>query len=280
MNKRTFNPIMQVEDDGLFISEVGDWAENKYRLIGEYANLFTKSMRNKWDHLVYIDLFANCGYAKIKSTNRIVKSSTLIALSLPIPFSKYVICEQQIEPLDALKKRIERDFNNSNVEFIHGDSNSEIEQIISKIPKYSPGNKVLTFCFVDPYNINSLKFATILKLSKFYVDFLILLPLIMDAKRNLNTYLKPDSKQIDGFLNDINWRNKFKDKYTEDQFVKFLADEYDNKMSGLNYENNQMKLIKAGHLSLYYLAFYSRHNLGSKFWSEIQKYSDGQQKLF
>ena len=55
---KKFNPIIPVQDDGLTIFEVGEWAEKKYNLFGAYADIFTSSMHRKWHNLVYIDLFS------------------------------------------------------------------------------------------------------------------------------------------------------------------------------------------------------------------------------
>ncbi len=49
--------LLELEDDGLMTPEVGDYAEEKYRLIGLYAELFAKAMKGKWDSRVYIDLY-------------------------------------------------------------------------------------------------------------------------------------------------------------------------------------------------------------------------------
>lgn len=38
-----------MEDDGLKCSEVGDWAEDKYRLVGLYDEIFATAMKKKWD---------------------------------------------------------------------------------------------------------------------------------------------------------------------------------------------------------------------------------------
>jgi three-Cys-motif partner protein len=93
MSKPKFNPIIPLEDDGLFIPEVGAWADEKYKLLGGYSEIFTTGMKNLWDNLVYIDLFAGAGYAKIRGTNKIRMSSALIALSVSHKFDKYILCE-------------------------------------------------------------------------------------------------------------------------------------------------------------------------------------------
>ena len=53
--------------------DIGSWGEEKYRHVALYSSLFVKSMRNKWDCLVYIDLFPGAGRARIRSTARIVQ---------------------------------------------------------------------------------------------------------------------------------------------------------------------------------------------------------------
>ncbi len=174
-----FTPIIPVEDDGLYIPEVGVWGDEKYKLLGGYSEIFTSGMKNLWDSLVYIDLFAGAGYARIKGTNKIRMSSALIALSVNHKFSKYILCEENEKCLVALKTRVEKHFPDANVKFIKGDSNENIEELMEAIPKHSIEEKVLRFCFVDPFSLN-LKFRTIKKLSTVgKIDFLILLRLHM-----------------------------------------------------------------------------------------------------
>src|SRR5947208_1832557 len=98
---KNFNPLILVENDGLSIPEIGNWGETKYKLVGGYCEIFTSGMRYKWDKLVYIDLFAGSGYARIKGSNKILRSSALIALSVTNPFHKYIFCEADIDKLDS-----------------------------------------------------------------------------------------------------------------------------------------------------------------------------------
>ena len=118
------------------------------------------------------------------------------------------------------------------------------------------------------------------------VDFLILLALMMNAKRNLHNYIVEESKVIDLFIDRSNWREPFKNtEVRKENFIKFLAKCYDENMIrlGYNVKNEGLKpKVDADeyNLSLYYLAFYSKHELGNKFFSEIQKYNIEQQTLF
>ena len=81
-------------DDGLVTEEIGDWGQEKYRLLHLYSQLFSASMKNKWDCRVYIDLFAGSGRSKIKGTDRIVAGSPLVALKVDPAFDTYIFCEK------------------------------------------------------------------------------------------------------------------------------------------------------------------------------------------
>ena len=75
MANKSFEPIIPVEEDGLTIPEIGSWAEKKYRLVGDYCEIFITGMKNKWTNLIYIDLFAGSRFAGIRRTNKILMSN-------------------------------------------------------------------------------------------------------------------------------------------------------------------------------------------------------------
>lgn len=278
-----FNPIIEVQDDGLFIPEVREWSLEKYKLLGGYCEIFTNGMKNKWDQLVYIDLFAGAGYSRIKETGKVYRSSALIAMSVDLPFSKYILCEKDAKRFSALSERVKRDFNHLDVTLIQGDSNKNVEKVIEAIPPFSKNNTLLPFCFVDPFSLN-LKFETIRALSSGLMDFLILQALHMDANRNLEVYLKESNTKIADYLGVKNWRVLFdKDLISYRQnFVKFLADQYQSQMSLLNYvKSKQSHQIRSNqkNLPLYYLAFFSKHPRGIDFFKKAEKYITPQYKL-
>src|SRR5689334_74862 len=97
-----FDPLIYVNDDGHVIPEIGIWGLKKYKLLGMYCDIFTTGMKNKWEQLVYIDLFAGAGYAKTKEDSKILMTSSLIAASIPSKFTKYVIGEYDEENMYAL----------------------------------------------------------------------------------------------------------------------------------------------------------------------------------
>jgi len=281
MNK--FDPQIEVISDGEHTPTVRQWSLEKYKLVGSYCDIFTSGMKNKWDQLVYIDLFAGAGYAKIKETGKIYRNSALLAMSIPSPFTKYILCEQDDERFEALETRVKRDFSHLNYELIKGDSNLNFSKVVNAIPKFKKGNTLLPFCFVDPYSLN-LNFATIKSLSSGLMDFLILQALHMDANRNFELYIKDENTRISEYLGITNWRELFEKngaKYRSD-FVKFLADQYQDQMEKLGYQKaKHMHQIRSNekNLPLYYLSFYSKNPRGVDFFKKVQQRVNGQQGL-
>lgn len=274
MNK--FKPLIPVTDDGLLIPIVRQWSEEKYKLVGFYCDIFTTGMKNKWSQLVYIDLFAGAGYAEIQETGKKYMSSSLIAMSVPIPFSKYILCEQDPAKFDALQSRVNKHFPSLNVELINGDSNAIIDSVRKALPSYGKGNTMLPFCFVDPYSLN-LHFKTIETLgSHNLMDFLILQALHMDGNRNLTKYIKEENEKIALYLGNEKWRDDFNNQCNQysSNFVRFLADQYLSNMTKMEYKDmKNMHQIRSNdkNLPLYYLSFYSKHTRGVEFFQQVEK---------
>lgn len=280
--KKNFNPIIHAKDDGLFIHNVHIWSEEKYKLVGGYCDIFTKGMRRHWEKLVYVDLFSGPGYARIKENNNILLSSPLIALSLPQPFDIYIFCDEDENSIKALSNRIERDYPEKEVYYFIGDCNVLIDKIKAIIPSHSTKNRVLTFCFADPFDLN-LHFNTISNItSNKLVDILILQAYFMDANRNLEYYLNENSHKIAQYLGSTTWRDDFmKSEYYPNDFIKFIAYYYDEKMKVLSYPYVSRNIIKypIKNVPLYYLSFYSKHERGQDFYKKVQDYANDQFNL-
>ncbi|HYR77150.1 MAG TPA: three-Cys-motif partner protein TcmP [Pyrinomonadaceae bacterium] len=269
-------------DDDLVTEEIGDWGQEKYQLLNLYVQLFSASMKNKWDCRVYIDLFAGSGRSRIKGTTRIVSGSPLIALDIDPPFDQYIFCEKKMEKLQSLETRVRRDYSKANVVFQPGDANEFVSQILDKIPKHRPGFKVLSFCFVDPYNLGDLSFDTIDRLSNRFIDFLVLIATDMDASRNISKYELPANTTVERFLGVSQWRSEWAAaKKNGESFSSYLMDRFSRQMEARRYIRapiEETKLVRSTekNLPLYRLALFSRHELGKKFWEQSKKYSDDQ----
>lgn len=281
MAKAMTDRLPTLDDDGLYTPEVGDWAEQKYRLVSSYATMFSTAMKDKW-HRVYIDLFAGAGRARIKNTQRIVPASPMLALNVPNKFDLYIFCEKEKKIIDTLEKRVSMSYSDVNSRFLRGDANDLTKELLNEIPPARSGFKVLAFCFVDPFALENLAFGTIDQLSSRFIDFLVLIPTGMDAVRNLSRYINPSNMTIDRFLGLPTWRDKWHiaEKNGENLGV-FLTNCFGERMIGLGYkysgiDKTQQVRSTDKNLPLYRLAFFSRSDLGEKFWREARKYSNDQ----
>ena len=277
------NEIKYIPNDGLPCLKIGPWALEKYQILKYYCEIFSTGMKNRWDKLIYIDLFSGPGFAEVKDKQKLVESSPMIALKVRAPFSKYFFCDTR-ENLCVLKKRVDKLGMNDKVKYFPGDCNKSVDEVIKEILS-EKGKRVLSFCFVDPFNLN-IKFNTIKKLANNgNIDFLILLALPMDAKRNMSHYIKSGNNKLDEFLDNPNWRVEWlQAKKKGEPLMLFLSEQYAVNMANLGYIKlpiNKMVPIRSyeKNLPLYYLAFFSRNEKGYIFWKQVLQYSRKQPEL-
>jgi three-Cys-motif partner protein len=271
---------IQVADDGLYTPDVGPWGENKYRLFWYYADLFATSMKEKWHQRVYLDLFTGAGRARIEGTERIVLGSPLLALEIAHPFDRYIFCDRNRECIEALKMRATTSHPGADVVFLVGDANQLTEAILRSMPAYGSSRRVLGFCFADPYRMQDLRFSTISALATRYMDFLILIP-AMDPLRNEVNYLDASNQVVDLFLGTTTWRTAWAEKGGRIPFDLHVASSFNEQMRQIGYRFGGIHegvLVRSTekNLRLYRLGFFSRSELGQRFWREAKRYSDPQ----
>jgi len=269
-------PLPTLADDGLATPDVGAWAEEKYQLVRYYADIFSRAMSKKF-RLLYADIFAAAGHAMLRETRRIVPASPILVLDLPKPFSRYIYSELDTDNATALETRARRRAPSRDVIVIHGDTNSNVAEILSHIPQQS-----LTFCFADPFNLENLRFASIKTLAdNRRIDFLVLLASGMDANRNETEYVKPSNQTVELFTGAADWRSRWPQQPLN--FGDFVAEEFGRAMRRLGYQYEGLTATKvitnSKNAPLYRLAFFSRHDLGMKFWYDSLKYTDPQTSL-
>ncbi len=267
-----------LEDDGLPYPTVGSWAIEKHRKVAYYASIFSESMRNKWNCRVYIDLFAGSGAAKLKGAGQKIKGSPLHVLGIQSSFDKYVFCEENPNLFNALKQRIRQSYPNANATVLNLNCNRAVEEIISALPKFGPGNTGIGFCFVDPFSASNLEFGTIRRLSaNLYVDFAVLIPSHMDIHRNECNYTKPECRTIDNLLGETEWRAAWAAGSAPCRdFGLFVADRFGKQMQSCDYiyegpeHFEKIRMGEDSGLNLYYICFFSRHPRGQQFWKETR----------
>ena len=272
------------EKDDLLTPEAGEWSITKHSKLKYYECLFATSMRKKWDCRVYIDLFSCAGKSVLKKSHKVVPGSPLIALSVQDPFDKYIFAEENPDYMQALQKRIMRYFPSAHCDFVLGNCNERIDDIINSIPTFNKNYRGLTLCFIDPFKSGQLEFKTIRTIAdSIYVDFLVLIPSYMDINRNEHNYCRISDPSLDRFIGTTKWRERWKNKETPySSFGLFVADEFGKQMRELGFiykDTADMELVKMEYgqnLPLYHLAFFSRNKLGVKFWRETMRRTDDQ----
>jgi three-Cys-motif partner protein len=273
-------------DDGLMTAEIGRWSLEKYRLLALYDTLFAKGMRHRWDVRVYLDLFCGPGRARLRGTAHVIETSPLIALRVPDRFDTYIFCDENPQAIEALRRRVTREFPATDVTYLIGNCHDRIIDIVAAIPKGSTERTVLSLCFLDPYGISDIKFDTMWTLSRCRMDFLVLLALAMDANRFQALYVQEDNRTIDEFLGDRTWRTAWQAvRHRGVGFRRFLAERFAQHMTTLGYLptglETMLEVRSSEHnLPLYHLAFFSKHPRGYQFWKEACKYSTDQLTLF
>lgn len=275
---------VKVEADGLAYNDVGLWTEEKHRLVAYYAALFSAGMKDKWEKRIYIELYAGAGYSRIRDTERVIAGSPIQALTLTVPFDKYIFCEQDPAKLEALRVRVRRHAPSADVAFIPEDCDANVDKISAAIPQHSKNHKVLSLCFVDPNDIG-IRFSTLQTLALRYVDFIVLLALYMDALRAEQHYVKNPSK-IDQLLGTPSWHDRWTTaKQKGAEFPRFLAEEFAASMATLKYipppfYSMRKIFFYEKNFPLYAVGLFSRHPLAYQLWDKALKGSDDQLGLF
>ena len=197
----SIEPLKSLDDDGLPTPKIGAWGEEKYRHVQLYASLFVKSMRMKWDALVYLDLFAGSGRSQIRGTERIVSASPLLILGMPEAFDKYIFCEEDNNYAEALEtQRCRRDFPERKVKIITGNANSTVRQYHCRdaaTGKEPEGSRILLSRSISNAELASFQRSEVL--SQRFMDFLVLIPSSMDANRNEQNYIQPRKQNVGKF---------------------------------------------------------------------------------
>jgi three-Cys-motif partner protein len=226
-------------------------------------------MRNTWPQMAYVGLYSGAGHARIADTDEIYETSALAVLRQPDRFTDYVYVDHNPDCVEALESRIHTAGAPTNLTIIQRDVNESVVAVRNALPNYSASRGLLSFCFIDPFDLQ-LRFDTIRGLSHLRMDFLVLLMLGVDARRNFNLYLRDESStRIADLIDSPNWRAEYR---AGGNVIHFLLQKFDFAMQRLGYLSaaNDAHIIRVTGMGVlqYVLAFYSKNELGRKFWRE------------
>jgi three-Cys-motif partner protein len=277
--------LPEIENNGLIAPRIKPHSLVKYKALGYCLTMFSTGMKDKWGKRIYLDLFSGSGHSQLARNKAYYPGSPLISLKVRDPFDQYIFCELKNSYFSALTQRVTKAAPTANVKMICGDANEMVSEIIKVIPKGRKGSTVITFCLVDLFKIGNLKFRTIQKLSALYMDFLVLIPSYMDVRRNKHNYINLKDNVVSNFLDDPDWRSKWRESETKGiKIGLFILDCFGKKMAqiGFKYPGPQDALtiyVDGMGVPLYHLYLFSKHGRGVEFWQKTLKHFNGQLKL-
>jgi len=265
-----------VEPDGLYTPGIKRHSLEKIRLHNRYASIFTTAMRDRWPQLAYIGLCAGAGHALLAGSGDTVETSGLAVLRQPHPFTDYIYVDRDPRCVNALRARTDALNPSAKVTILEQDVNHCATQVKGALPAFTKSNGLLSFCFVDPFDLQ-FRFETIRALSHLRMDFLVLLMLGVDARRNFSTYMNDiSSTRIDDLIDCRTWREEFASRHAEKRTnrILFLLGKFDQAMQRVGYlsaagDAHWVKIDGMGVMQ-YVLAFYSKDPVGQKFWRQTR----------
>lgn len=264
-----------VAGDAWYIPTIKRHSLQKIEYHNQYANLFASAMKRQWPQLAYVGLCCGSGLANIDGTNDVVETSALSALRMP--FTHYIFVDSNSECIAALRERCLHS-TGKEIKYIVDDVNKSGTAIIDSLPTFSPRKGLLSFCFLDPFDLG-IKMSLMKELSKRKMDIMVLLMTGVDFRRNLGIYLNDaKNRKIDELLGDSEWRRKC------EKPVRDLMGMYDSAMVDLGYLSALDNVVPVqAHrkgVHLYSLALYTQNTRGRDFWQKARRQVTGQQGLF
>lgn len=273
-----------METDGLYLPEIRAHSLEKLRRHNFYAAISSKAMARKWRHRVYIGLYAGAGRAVVKGTGEVVETSAMAVVRQEVPFTKYIFVDSDPRCTAALSERVASLDDGFDVTLIQRPVNDAVPDILRAMPAFNPGTGegLLALCFVDPFRVD-LDFGVIRQLSRFKIDFLVMLPFGFDLRRNLRRYLEnKEDDRVGRMIDAPGWREEWRQAGLADRyFVRFAIQKFDGAMARLGFRPRDMRdtvpvKVTGMGVYLYSLALYTRHELGEQFWKTTLARTDPQ----
>jgi three-Cys-motif partner protein len=251
--------------DGLPLRPSGAWIDTKHRLLTYYADVFSRSMKRKWENRVYLELFSGPGKCLMRNSRSEADGSPLKVIDRE--FSKFIFTEMNVAAAEALAQRLAPKPNSDKVEIWCGDCRDAINQI--KIPAGS-----LTFAFIDPTGIGHAPFSLIKSLrEKTRCDILINVQHAMGIKMNVHQYT-PDSNDqsaLTKFLGNDEWKKLSRQNPRD--FFRGVLDLYKKQLESIGFAfiGREVLISNEQGSGLYLLLFASAHERGKDFWEKSMK---------
>jgi len=277
-----------IDDDGLPISEVGEWAVEKHARLEKYIRTYrhvrekfidpNKSKRRasvgKVAGATYVELFCGPGKCRVRETGQLIDGSPLVAcktaLADGVPFSEIHLADVNPDFSAAAVARVNA--NGGQAVGYVGTAEVTARKIVSKL-----NPEGLHFAFIDPWNLSGLSFALIRTLSTLQHVDLLLHVSVLDLQRNSDRYTAQEYDTFETFA--PGWRSKVMLDQGLPAIRGAVLAHWQDLVKSLGFlDIRSAELIRGSrNQRLYWLAFASRHPIANYFWNQISSTS-GQRK--
>jgi three-Cys-motif partner protein len=259
------------------ILTVGQWALEKHELLKRYVHA-SWAARQKWPNPCFIDLFCGPGRVRIRDTDIETDGGALVAWRKALTkggrFAKVVIGDLDAEALSACAARLTH--LGADVTALHGAAETTVEQVLQLIPQDG-----LHLAYLDPFNMGHLPFSVIQKLAKFKKIDIVVHFSVMDLQRDFELDFERDASRFEvfapGWKSHVNVQSHSKQQ-ARLEFVKYWLELV--KSVGFKCSEEKPLMTNSKNGPLYRMMFLSRHPLGDKLWTEINRGLNPNRSLF
>lgn len=275
-------PPFRFSDDGFAVTAAEPWIREKTSVIAQYLQSYTNLHAGKVNELIFIDLFADNGLFSLGARNELFAAPPLLALSLDLPFTRYIFCASDQEQLNILKIRVNKYFRGKNVLLLKG----KPEELITNLNHYVPANQAgLTtsvFCLADSFSFD-LNFNVVLNLAQLQFNYLIPFCFALNDKLNYRFYLRDSRTRLTGYLTKEGVDLVERGAGNNRTFYKRLVQQYQTNMLALGY-NLSLSTHKADsglmELPSYHIGFFSKEFSTQSIRQTVEAASHTQFELF
>lgn len=259
MNQPSAASVPSFHPDGLSITAAEPWFKVKVKVIERYVQSFIAHAAGRADEIIFIDLAAGSGLFSHGHQKHIFPGASLALLRDNLPFSRWILCEDQPAHAFALKARVQQWFRHRDVTVIDDPADRWIDALRAYLPKSNRGNKTAVLCLADAFSLSP-AFALVDALAASGCSFLMPFTWPLNDRMSGNYYCSEQAGLLKAYLG-VGDVQRLAAAASNQQFYKHLVRMYQNNMLmlGLNTALSMHKLeSNFMRLPAYHIGFFSR----------------------
>jgi three-Cys-motif partner protein len=256
-----------ISDDGLPAENVGNWANDKLKILTDYIQA-SGATRRKYlrSGAGYIDVFCGPGRSRIRTTGDVIDGSPVAAFKQGqrslAPFTSIEISDANSDLLAAAANRLHA--LGAPVRATPGPADVAIDQIVKRL---NPTG--LHIAFLDPHNLGALSFSLFESLAQLKRIDIIAHVSVSDLQRNVDRYSSELFSQFDSFA--PGWRTEINTDMNQVSLRTAILRYWSEKVSKLGLPRARQCELVTGHVNqrLYWLIFLSPNKFAHGLWTRI-----------